>query len=152
MNPVFDFDYQFMDEAYAASYENERTVSLQANVFSIISILISCLGLLGLSSYTAEQRSREIGVRKVHGASVTQILVLLTKDYSKLMLLAFLISIPFGYYFMQQWLNDFEFRTDLSAVVFLIAGALTFVIGVLTVSAKSYQAANVNPVETLKDE
>ncbi len=152
MNPVFDFEYEFMDQAYAESYENERTVSIQANIFSGIAILISCLGLLGLSTYTAEQRSREIGVRKVHGASVNQILILLTKDYSSLMLLAFIVAIPFGYYFMQQWLNDFEFRTTLDPSVFIIAGILTFVVGVLTVSAKSYQAATVNPTDSLKDE
>ncbi len=152
MNPVFDFEYEFMDQAYAESYQNEKTVSIQANIFSGIAILISCLGLLGLSTYTAEQRSREIGVRKVHGASVNQILVLLTKDYSILMLIAFVVAIPFGYYFTQQWLNDFEFRTTLDPSVFIIAGILTFLVGVLTVSAKSYHAATVNPTDSLKDE
>ena len=152
MNPIFDFEYEFMDEAYADSYSNEQTVSVLINIFSAISILISCLGLLGLSSYSAEQRAMEIGVRKVHGASVSQILVLLTKDYSRLMLMAFVLAIPFGYYFMQQWLNDFEFRTTLDPMVFIIAGVLTFIIGVVTVSAKSYQAATVNPTNSLKDE
>jgi ABC-type antimicrobial peptide transport system permease subunit len=151
-NPAFDFDYEFMDQAYAESYQTEKTVSLLASIFAGISILISCLGLFGLSAFTAERRSREIGVRKVHGASVMQILVLLSKDYSKLMFLAFIFAIPFGYYFMQEWLNGFEFRTTLDPWVFILAGLLTFVVGVLTVSTKSYQAATVNPSDSLKDE
>lgn len=152
LNPVFDFEYEFVDQAFAEAYETEQTISILASIFALISIFISCLGLFGLSAFTAERRSLEIGVRKVHGASVWQILVLLSKDYSKLMLFAFILAIPFGYYFMQQWLNDFEFRTSLDPIVFVIAGTLTFVIGVLTVSAKSYQAATINPTESLKDE
>ncbi len=151
-NPAFDFDYQFVDESFAETYRAERTLSTLAGIFAVISILISCLGLFGLSAFTAERRSLEIGVRKVHGASVPQILVLLSKDYSKLMLIAFILAIPFGYYFTQKWLDDFEFRTALDPFVFLIAGILTFLIGVLTVSAKSYQAATVNPTDSLKDE
>lgn len=152
INPTFNFDYEFIDQAYAANYENERTVSALASIFSIISIFISCLGLLGLASYSAEQRSREIGVRKVHGASVSQILILLSKDYSKLMLLAFIIAVPFGYYITQNWLDSFEFRTVLDPLVFILAGIITFMIGVLTVATKSYQAATINPVHSLKHE
>ncbi len=152
LNPVFDFDYEFLDESYASSYQNEVTVSKLANIFTIISIFISCLGLLGLSSYTAEQRSLEIGVRKVHGASISQILILLSKDYSKLLIIAFVLAIPFGYFYTQEWLNNFEFRTGLDLKLFILAGAITFVIGVLTVIMKSYQAASVNPVHSLRDE
>ena len=123
-----------------------------ANIFAGISIFISALGLLGLASYSAEQRSREIGVRKVHGASVSQILVLLSGTYSKLMIIAFLLAIPVGYYVSDNWLANFEFRTTLGPMVFIIAGLITFAIGVLTVTAKSYQAATVNPVKSLKDE
>lgn len=147
-----DFQYQFLDQAYADQYENERTLSTLANIFAIISILISSLGLLGLASYSAEQRSREIGVRKVHGASVNQILVLLSKDYSKLILIAFILAVPVGYYVMQNWLNNFEFRTNLDPFLFAIAGLITFAIGVFTVTAKSYQAATANPVNSLKEE
>lgn len=152
MNPAFDFEYEFIEEVYAESYNSEQTVSTLAKIFATISVLISCLGLFGLSAFTAEKRSREIGVRKVHGASVAQILVLLSKDYSRLMLFAFILAIPFGYYFMHAWLNDFEFRTSLDPSLFILAGVLTFVIGVITVSAKSYQAARANPVNSLKDE
>lgn len=152
LNPAFDFEYEFIEEAYAESYNSEQTVSTLAKIFATISVFISCLGLFGLSAFTAEKRSREIGVRKVHGASVAQILVLLSKDYSRLMLFAFVLAIPFGYYFMHSWLNDFEFRTSLNPGLFIMAGALTFIIGVVTVSAKSYQAAKANPVNSLKDE
>jgi len=152
LNPATEFDYQFVDQAFAENYDAERTIGVQAGIFAVISFVISCLGLFGLSAFTAERRSREIGVRKVHGASVAQILILLSKDYSKLMLLAFVLAVPFGYYFTQQWLNDFEFRTSLDPMIFITAGVLTFLVGVLTVSAKSYQAATVNPTSSLKDE
>ncbi|WP_350216688.1 ABC transporter permease [Ekhidna sp.] len=152
LNPGSDFDYLFIDEAYAESYDNEMTVSSLAKIFAGISILISCLGLFGLSAFTAEQRSKEIGVRKVHGASVRHLVLLLSKDYSILMIFAFILAIPFGYYYAQQWLDGFEFRTSISPVIFVMAGLITFIIGALTVSFKSYQAARVNPVKTLKDE
>jgi putative ABC transport system permease protein len=152
MNPSFDFEYEFIDQAYAESYDNEKTVSALVNIFAIIAIFISCLGIYGLASYSAEQRSREIGVRKVHGSSVQQVLILLSKDYAKLMMLAFVLAIPFGYFITQSWLNNFEFRTNLDPIMFLIAGVSVFLIGVLTVMAKSYNAATVNPVDSLKEE
>lgn len=152
LSPGAAFDYQFIEDTYEESYRNEKTVSKLANIFALISIFISSLGLLGLASYSAEQRSKEIGVRKVHGASVLQILLLLSKDYSKLILIAFIISVPFGYMVTQNWLDNFEFRTSLDPLVFIIAGIVAFLIGVLTVAAKSYQAASVNPVRSLKEE
>lgn len=150
--PGSDFSYEFVDQVYAEGYRSEQTVGTLANIFAFISILISSLGLLGLTSYSAEQRSMEIGVRKVHGASVLQILMLLSKDYSRLILLSFVLAIPAGYYVMQDWLNNFEFRTNLNILVFLIATAIIFLIGVLTVGAKSYQAATSNPVKSLRQE
>lgn len=152
LNPEHDFEYQFLDQAYAENYESERTLSTLARLFALISLIISNLGLLGLASYSAEQRAREIGVRKVHGASIIQILLMLSKDYSRLIFLAFIIAMPFGYFVTNNWLNNFEFRTDLGAPVFLLAGLATFVIGVFTVATKSYQAASTNPVNSLKDE
>lgn len=152
VNPEHDFDYQFIDHAYAESYANERTMKTLANIFAMVSIVISSLGLLGLASYSAEQRSKEIGVRKVHGASIAQVLMLLSKDYGKLILIAFLLAIPFGYYFTQDWLNQFEFRTALNPAVFALSGLIVLAIGVITVAAKSYQAASVNPVKSLKEQ
>lgn len=152
LSPGYDFNYEFIDQVYAEGYRSEQTVGTLANIFAFISILISSLGLLGLTSYAAEQRSMEIGVRKVHGASVIQILMLLSKDYSRLILLSFILAIPVGYYVMDGWLSNFEFRTSLNLVVFVAATAITFLIGVITVGAKSYQAATANPVKSLRQE
>jgi putative ABC transport system permease protein len=152
LNPEYDFEYQFLDQAYAENYQSERTLSTLARLFALISLIISNLGLLGLASYSAEQRAREIGVRKVHGASIMQILLLLSKDYSRLIFIAFIIAMPFGYYVTNGWLNNFEFRTNLGVPLFLLAGLTTFVIGVITVASKSYQAASTNPVNSLKEE
>lgn len=152
LNGALDFEYNFLNRAYEESYKSEMAVSKLSNIFSVISIFISCLGLFGLSAYTAERRSREIGVRKVHGASIWQILLLLSKDYSKLMLISFLVAVPFAYHYAQQWLENFEFRTTLSADMFLLAGITIFVLGVFTVSTKSFQAAKVNPIKSLKNE
>lgn len=148
----YEFDYNFVDEAYAENYNTEFLISNLVKIFVIISIFLSCLGLFGLSAFTAEQRSKEIGVRKVHGASVKHLVLLLSKDYSILMIFSFILAIPFGYYYAQQWLEGFEFRTSISPVLFILAGLITFIVGALTISLKSYQAARVNPVKTLKDE
>lgn len=146
------FDYEFVDQVYAESYEAEMTVSSLVKIFAGISIFISCLGLFGLSAFTAEQRSKEIGVRKVHGASIRQLVLLLSKDYSFLMIFAFIVAAPFGYYFGNAWLEGFEYRISLSPLLFIIAGLGTFIIGAATVGIKSLQAANLNPVNILKDE
>ncbi len=150
--PANEFQYRFSDEALEKSYQGEQTASMLVNIFTGISILISCLGLFGLSAFTAEQRSKEIGVRKVLGSSVIQIIFMLSKEYAKLIFIAFLLSIPFGYYLMQDWLNNFEYRTVLKPQVFLLAGIISLLIGALTISFKSYQAAAANPVQSLKNE
>ncbi len=152
LNPDYPFKYKFMDEEYERSYRNEMTLSTLINIFALVSIFISCLGLLGLSSYSTSQRSREIGIRKVHGASIANLVVLLSRDYAILMGLAFVIAAPLAYYVMREWLNDFAFRTELDLFIFAIAGIGVFVGGALTVGFKSYQAAMINPVNTLKDE
>ncbi len=152
MNPESVFAYEFLDQTYANYYQNELTVRTLASIFSGISILISCLGLFGLASYSAETRSREIGVRKVHGASVAQILMLLSRDYARLILISFIISIPIAWYFVQSWLEGFEFRMNLGPGVFVMAAGITFITGVVTILTKSYQAATINPAATLKDE
>lgn len=152
LNLAEEFNYEFVDERYAESYRSEMTVSELARIFAGISIFISCLGLFGLSAFTAEQRSKEIGVRKVHGASEKQLVMLLSRDYSILMLFAFIVALPFAYYYAQQWLEGFEYRTQLNPLLFIIAGSITFIIGAATVSIKSFQAAKANPIESLRDE
>ena len=152
LDPDNPFSYSFIDEEYAQSYRSEITLSTLARIFAAVSLIISCLGLFGLSSYSAEQRSREIGIRKVHGASVVQIVSMLNQDYTRLILLAFLIATPMAYYVMENWLGNFTFRTNLGAALFIISGIGALAIGTFTVSFKSFQAASVNPVKTLKDE
>ena len=152
MNPNFPFTFSFLDKAYENSYKSEQVLSGLVNQFALISIFISCLGLLGLSSYSSELRAKEIGVRKVLGANVSKIVFLLSKDYGKLIVLAFIIAAPVAYYLANQWLSAFEFRVDVGVQLFVLAGVFSFIIGLITVGLKSYQAATVNPVKTLKDE
>ena len=152
LNPSYDFDYAFLDQSYADGYEAEFTVRTLALIFSILSIIISGMGLYGLSAYTTEQRSREIGVRKVHGASTGSIVGLLTKEYSLLMVLAFVLSGPIAYYVADAWLSNFQFRMELKWWIFLAVGVATLLIGLLSVGYKSYKAAAANPILSLKDE
>lgn len=150
--PEMSFQYRFADELLEKSYASEMTANKLVNIFALMSIIISCLGLFGLSAFTAEQRSKEVGVRKVLGSSVLEIILLLTKDYGKLIFIAFLVATPFGYYLMQDWLSNFEFRMIIQPQIFVYAGLISLLIGAITVSFKSYQAAVVSPVESLKSE
>lgn len=152
LNPAYPFQYEFMDTAYAASYRTEMTLSTLVKIFAVVSIFISCLGLLGLSSFSADQRSREIGIRKVHGAGVAGLVMLLSRDYARLMIVAFALAAPLAWYGMQQWLQNFTFRVEPSAVSLCMAGLAAFVVGACTVAFRSYQAAIVDPAKTLKDE
>jgi putative ABC transport system permease protein len=145
------FRYNFLDTTYAKAYRSEQVVSSLTGIFAGIVIFISCLGLLGLSSFSAEQRTKEIGIRKVHGADVTKLVLLLSKDFAFLVLLAFLIASPFAYYFTTGWLDRFTFRTELGAIEFVIAGLSIFSIAFVTVAIKSYQAASANAVDTLRE-
>ena len=152
LNPAYPFRYEFLDKEYEQSYRSEATISTLVNIFALVSVFISCLGLLGLSSFSADQRAKEIGIRKVHGASVLNLVMMLSGDYARLMVWAFILAAPVAYYYTQQWLNNFAFHIDLNFTIFIVSGVLAFIIGALTVSFKSYQAAIVNPVKTLKDE
>lgn len=151
VNPAFPFRYNFLDEDFARQYHGETSVSLLVNIFAGVSIFIACLGLLGLSSFSADQRAKEIGVRKVHGASVSSLVLLLSKQYAKLMIIAFVVATPLSYFYMRRWLADFAYRIDMNVALFIAAGIVTFAIGALTVSYKSYSAALANPIKTLKE-
>lgn len=151
-NANYPFEYNFMDEQYAALYQNEMQIGELAKYFSIFAILISCLGLFGLSAFTAEQRSKEIGVRKVLGASVRSLVFLLSRDFSKLVLISIAISIPISWYVMRQWINDFAYSPGFEWWVFAAAGVCALVIAWLTVSWQSIKAALMNPVKSLKSE
>ncbi len=151
-NPNYPFKYTFLDEDYAENYENEVIIGKLANYFAIMAIFISCLGLFGLASFTAEQRSKEMGIRKVLGASVSHLVILLSADFSKLVLLAFLISAPLAWYLMDDWLSDFAYHVNLSWWIFGLSGLLAVGISWFTISFQSFKAARSNPVEVLRNE
>jgi predicted permease len=151
-NPGFPFTYNFLDEAYQKQYETETRVSTLSEYFSGLAILISCLGLFGLVAFTAQKRQKEIGIRKVVGASVNGIAVMLTKDFLKLVVIAVLIAFPLSWWMMSQWLNGFVYRISISPIVFLIACTTIILITVLTVSFQAIKAALANPVKSLRSE
>jgi hypothetical protein len=151
-NPRFPFAYQFADEEYQKLYHSEMIVGTLANYFAVLAVFISCLGLLGLSAFTAEQRIKEIGLRKVFGASVGSVVALLSKDLLKLVLIAILLASPVAWYLMDRWLADFEYRIRIEWWMFALAGLLAVGIALLTVSFQSIKAALTNPVRSLRNE
>jgi ABC-type antimicrobial peptide transport system permease subunit len=151
-NPGFIFDYRFLDQAFQYQYESEKHVASLSRYFAGLAILISCLGLFGLAAFTAQRRQKEIGIRKVVGASTKQIAVMLSMGFLRLVGLAILIAFPVAWWIMHQWLHSFAYRISLSAGVFVIAGASVIFIALLTVSFQSVRAAMANPVRNLKTE
>lgn len=152
INPGMPFQYEFMDEQFDRQYRSEHRAGTLLLSFAGLAIFIACLGLFGLATFTAQRRTKEIGVRKVLGASVAGITGLLAKDFLKLVLLAILIATPLAYYFMQQWLADFAYRIELQWWMFAAAGLAALVIAFLTVSFQSIKAALSNPVRSLRSE
>lgn len=150
--PGQPFEYSFLDQRFSAMYESEQKLGNIFGVFAFLAIFIACLGLYGLAAFTAEQRTKEIGVRKVLGASIMSIITLLSKEFLKLVGIAFLIAAPVSYYFMDSWLQDFENRTNINVMVFLLAGTMAVVIAWVTMSFQSWNAARINPARSLKDE
>ncbi|GAB2790230.1 ABC transporter permease [Rhabdobacter roseus] len=150
--PNRPFSYYFMDEFFDRQYRSEERFEKLFFNFAILAIFISCLGLLGLASYSTLQRTKEIGVRKVLGADVTSIVTLLSKDFLKLVLVAFLVASPIAYYFMYQWLQNFAYRTDIHWWVFVVAAVVAVTIAFATVSFQSIRAALMNPVKSLRSE
>ena len=146
------FDYSFLDQKLQATVERETTMAKVYTVFSLIAIFIACLGLLGLASFYAEKREKEIGVRKVNGARIFEVMTLLNKDFMKWVGLSFLIASPIAWYTMNSWLQNFAYKADLSWWIFALAGLLALAVALLTVSFQSWQAATKNPVEALKYE
>ncbi|MEJ8803175.1 ABC transporter permease [Pontibacter sp. H249] len=151
-NPAFPFDYHFLDDDFEQMYKSEAVIAELTNYFAGIAIFISCLGLFGLALFTAEQRKKEIGIRKVLGASVAGIVVMLSKDFLKLVLLANVIALPLGWYLMNRWLDDYAYRTELSWWIFALALAATIIISIITLSFHAIKTAVSNPVTSLRTE
>jgi len=151
-NPQAPFEYSFLDENIQKQYETENTLLRIINSFTILAIFICCLGLFGLAAFMAEQRVKEIGIRKVLGASVSSITTLLCKDFLKLILISVVIVSPIAYYFMHKWLQDFAYRTTIGWWIFVTVGVIALLIALFTVSFQSIKAALANPVKSLRTE
>ena len=141
-----------MDDDYNKLYEAELRLGMVMNLFSSIAIILACLGLFGLSSYTAQQRFKEIGIRKVLGASVSNIVIALSKDFIKLAAVAIIIAFPVAWWAMTKWLEDFTYRTNMSWGIYVAAGAITILLAIVTVSVHAIKAAIANPVKSLRTE
>jgi putative ABC transport system permease protein len=150
--PDYPFTYQFVDETIEQQYKAEQNTSVLITAFAALAILIACLGLLGLSAFMTEQRKKEIGVRKVLGASVSGIILLLSRDFSRLVLIAFVIVVPLAWYVMNQWLSDFAYKVNISPLIYLGAGVMVMLIAFLSIFYQALKAAVVNPSDTLRNE
>ncbi|MFC1556168.1 ABC transporter permease, partial [candidate division KSB1 bacterium] len=154
-NEVFagnPFEYSFLDEEFDQLHRNDENFGSLVRGFTLLAIIVACLGLYGLASHTTDQRTKEIGVRKVLGASESRIIALLSKDFSIWIVTANLIAWPAAWYFMKQWLDSFAYRTDLSVWFFLGSSLLAFIIASVTISYQSIKAARANPVDSLRNE
>lgn len=150
--PQIPFDYEFLDKTYGQLYKSEEELQQIFTGFSIIAIIIACLGLFGLVLITTQQRSKEISIRKINGAKISEVMIMLNKDFIKWIVIAFIIACPIAWYAMHKWLNNFAYKTELSLWVFGFAGLLALGIALLTVSWQSWRAATRNPVEALRYE
>jgi ABC-type antimicrobial peptide transport system permease subunit len=151
-NPGSPFEYKFNDDEYARKFSDEERIGNLATIFAVLAIFISCLGLFGLASFVAEQRVKEIGVRKVLGASVANLWRLLSTEFVVLVFISLLIAVPLAYYFMQRWLQGYQYKTIMSWWIFVLAGAGAIIITLLTVSFQAIKAALANPVKSLRSE
>jgi hypothetical protein len=152
LNPDFSFNYNFSDEEYQKLYQNEQVVGKLSNAFAFLAIFISCLGLLGLAMFTAEQRFKEIGIRKVLGASVASLFASLSKEFIILVIIALLIATPLSYYAMSKWLMDYQYRTELSWWIFALSALIAIFITLATISFQTLKASLVNPIKSLRSE
>jgi putative ABC transport system permease protein len=152
LNAGEPFEYSFLDQDFQKNYIAEDRLASIIRYFTIVAIFISCLGLFGLATFTAEQRTKEIGIRKVLGANVTGLVALLSKDFLILVCIALLIASPIGWYFMHQWLQDFAYRVDISWWIFVVAGFFALLIAFITISIQAVRAATANPVKNLRTE
>jgi putative ABC transport system permease protein len=150
--PNQDFEYQFLDEKLASAYAQEQKSATVVKIASALSIFIACMGLFGLATLTVTRRTKEIGIRKVLGANAIQLVRLLSKDFLLLVVIAALIAFPVAWWAMQSWLADFAYRTTIEWWVFLVAGIVSVMIALITISFQAIKAATANPVESLRTE
>ena len=152
IDPSVTFQYSFMDEEFDNTFHDERRMSVILNLFTILAIVIACLGLFGLAAFSADQRKKELGIRKLHGASIHQLIFLFSSEFTKLVALSIVIATPIAYLMTDYWLSNFAYRTPIDIWVFIVAGLTAMSIAIFTVGFQSFSAANTNPVEVLKNE
>ena len=150
--PQYEFEYQFLDETFDKLFDQEQRLGQLFGIFSGLAVFVSCLGLFGLASFTMEQNKKSVAVRKVLGASVSNIVVMMSKDFLKLVLIGLIIAIPVAYYAMDKWLNSFAYHVSFTWIVFLYAALTGVLVAFGTVSYHSLLAATSNPVNSLKEQ
>lgn len=150
--PEYPFQYHFVDESFAAKFAVESLVGKLSGIFAALAIFVSCLGLYGLTAFVAGQRNKEIGIRKVLGASVRSVFFLVAKDFILLVFISCVIASPLAFYFLRNWLQGYYYHTSISVLVFLLAGAGAMVIAIATISFQAVKAALLNPVKSLQTE
>jgi putative ABC transport system permease protein len=148
----YPLKYQFYDEWFDSMYRSEEYFARTISLFAILAIVISCIGILGLAIFSSERRTKEIGIRKINGARISEVLLMLNKEFIILVTIAYIIAIPIAWYSMHKWLENFAYRTELSWWIFALSGLIAFIIALLTVSWQSWSAASRNPVEALRYE
>jgi putative ABC transport system permease protein len=151
-NPGFPFEFKFADKDFEAMFSAETLIGKLAGIFAMLAIFISCLGLFGLAAYTAERRTKEIGIRKVLGASVTGLTGLLAKEFIQLVIISCIIAFPVAWWFMKSWIQDYAYRTTIQWWMFALTGLGALLIALLTVSFQAIKAAIANPVDSLRTE
>jgi ABC-type antimicrobial peptide transport system permease subunit len=151
-NPSVPFDYQFADKEFGKKFITEELISKLTNIFAGLAIFICCIGLAGLASFTIEKRIREIGIRKVLGSSVQQILLLISKEFLRLVSIAFIIAVPLTWWAMNSWLQKYEYRIHISIWLFVVVGFLILLLTLTVVSLNTLRAARANPVKSLRTE
>ncbi len=150
--PSYPFEYRFFDESFASLFENDRDFGTLVANFTWLAIFIACLGLFGLAAFTGEQKTKEIGIRKVMGASSTNIMYIISRDFALLVIIASLIASPLAYYTMNKWLEGFEYKSELNAILFIISSVAALIVALITISFHTYKAANLNPADSLRNE
>ncbi|MEQ9209801.1 MAG: FtsX-like permease family protein, partial [Pseudomonadales bacterium] len=152
MAPGQPFQYTFLDQAFGKMYDSEQRLGKIFAVVAGLAILVASVGLFALTSFTAEQRNKEIGIRKVLGASVSSIVMLLSKEFGKLIIIAFILSVPVAWYAVNWWLEGYMYKVEVGVIVYLLAGLASFLIAWLTMGFQSMKAASSNPIDALRSE
>lgn len=151
-NPAYPFDYKFIDEEYEKKFRSIKLTRNLANAYALLALIITGLGIFGLAAFTAEQRKKEMGIRKVLGATVTQLVTMISSDFTKLIGIAFILSAPTSWWLLDNYLDKYPIRIEISFWVFLMAGLAALVFALLIVGNQAFKAATSNPVESLKNE